>query len=445
MKLQYESVSSLKSYIEENEKQNELKSGKRAVSGSQNITENGVDKLSFNSIINESINSRINSTNVEGNKYPSKYFKEVLLSRLAAIKIFDHACHGGSIEIMGMLVGTILYNQIVIYDTYELPVEGTETRVNAQMESYEYMVQYMNETFDETAVKNDIQHIVGWYHSHPGYDCWLSNIDIQTQKLNQDFQDPYVAIVIDHCKSIQDKQLAIGAFRTITAENNQEQTTEYYQLPISIFQSDLDANIHSKKLYLEHPKIDENTDAILLSRLMDTLKQSSTFNEMTQKNNNKRIELKDINRSDVVEKKPRYEVQLGSLFNPQSTSSVGSIASTKNDSDIDMTNQVLDDDDSITSSLQPINDLLPAHNSMYSSSNINVADNSSSLMTSLRDILSRHEENQESRQTPPVIDEPELLQNNAIEKFYEYNKNRVLNYKLIKYKNLRFYKDTFSL
>jgi hypothetical protein len=33
-----------------------------------------------------------------------------------------------------------------------------------------------------------LENIVGWYHSHPGYGCWLSGIDCSTQMLNQQFQ-----------------------------------------------------------------------------------------------------------------------------------------------------------------------------------------------------------------------------------------------------------------
>ena len=25
--------------------------------------------------------------------------------------------------------------------------------------------------------------VVGWYHSHPGFGCWLSGIDMQTQQM----------------------------------------------------------------------------------------------------------------------------------------------------------------------------------------------------------------------------------------------------------------------
>lgn len=33
-----------------------------------------------------------------------------------------------------------------------------------------------------------LENIVGWYHSHPGYGCWLSGIDCSTQMLNQQYQ-----------------------------------------------------------------------------------------------------------------------------------------------------------------------------------------------------------------------------------------------------------------
>ena len=39
--------------------------------------------------------------------------------------------------------------------------------------------------------------IVGWYHSHPGYGCWLSGIDVNTQMTNQQYQDPFVAVVVN--------------------------------------------------------------------------------------------------------------------------------------------------------------------------------------------------------------------------------------------------------
>jgi COP9 signalosome complex subunit 5 len=103
-----------------------------------------------------------------------------------------HARSGGTIEIMGLLLGKVDGNTMIVMDSFALPVEGTETRVNAHAQAYEYMVTY-------TAMAkqvNRLENVIGWYHSHPGYGCWLSGIDVSTQMLNQEFQEPWVAIVV---------------------------------------------------------------------------------------------------------------------------------------------------------------------------------------------------------------------------------------------------------
>lgn len=69
---------------------------------------------------------------------------------------------------------------------------GTETRVNAQAQAYEFMTTYT----ESCEPVRRMEKVVGWYHSHPGYGCWLSGIDVGTQALNQQFQEPFVAIVV---------------------------------------------------------------------------------------------------------------------------------------------------------------------------------------------------------------------------------------------------------
>lgn len=53
-----------------------------------------------------------------------------------------HAKSGGNLEIMGMLQGKVHQDTFIVIDVFALPVEGTETRVNAQAEAYEYMVDF---------------------------------------------------------------------------------------------------------------------------------------------------------------------------------------------------------------------------------------------------------------------------------------------------------------
>lgn len=69
------------------------------------------------------------------------YFKTAYVSALALLKMTIHTKQGGNIEVMGMLQGKPVGDAIVVVDAFVLPVEGTETRVNAQAEAYEYMVE----------------------------------------------------------------------------------------------------------------------------------------------------------------------------------------------------------------------------------------------------------------------------------------------------------------
>lgn len=59
-----------------------------------------------------------------------------------------------------------------------------------------------------------LENAIGWYHSHPGYGCWLSGIDVSTQMLNQNFQEPFVAIVVDPVRTVSAGKVCLGAFRT---------------------------------------------------------------------------------------------------------------------------------------------------------------------------------------------------------------------------------------
>jgi COP9 signalosome complex subunit 5 len=111
---------------------------------------------------------------------------------------------------MGLMLGKIEAHTFVVTDSFRLPVEGTETRVNAQDEANEYMVEFLQRARDQGQLDN----AVGWYHSHPGYGCWLSGIDVNTQKTQQQFSDPFCAIVIDPDRTVSAGKVEIGAFRT---------------------------------------------------------------------------------------------------------------------------------------------------------------------------------------------------------------------------------------
>lgn len=116
-------------------------------------------------------------------------------------------------------------------DAFPLPVEGTETRVNAQEQAYEYVGAYIDAQKAEKRPEN----IVGWYHSHPGYGCWLSGIDVDTQMNQQKFTDPFLAVVIDPDRTISAGKVDIGAFRTYPEgyKGKGEDEGEYQTIPLA--------------------------------------------------------------------------------------------------------------------------------------------------------------------------------------------------------------------
>ena len=138
------------------------------------------------------------------------YFKTVRISAMALVKMVMHARSGGTLEVMGLMQGYVDGTAIVVTDAFRLPVEGTETRVNAQEDANEYLIQYLDLARSEGRIEN----AVGWYHSHPGYGCWLSGIDVDTQAMQQSVNDPFVAVVVDPDRTVSANKVEIGAFRT---------------------------------------------------------------------------------------------------------------------------------------------------------------------------------------------------------------------------------------
>jgi 26S proteasome regulatory subunit N11 len=59
--------------------------------------------------------------------------------------------------------------------------------------------------------------VVGWYHSHPGFGCWLSGVDINTQQAFEQLNPRLVSIVIDPVQSVKGK-VVIDAFRLINPQ-----------------------------------------------------------------------------------------------------------------------------------------------------------------------------------------------------------------------------------
>ncbi|GAA5824744.1 hypothetical protein JCM11251_005324 [Rhodosporidiobolus azoricus] len=208
-------------------------------------------------------------------KQDPHHFKKVRISAVALIKMVMHARSGGQYEIMGLMQGKLDGDTFIVMDAFALPVVGTETRVNAANEANEFMIQYI----ESSPAIGRPENIVGWYHSHPGYGCWLSGIDVMTQKTNQTFQDPFLAVVIDPNRTVSAGRVEIGAFRTYPEGYIPPNATasEYQSIPVDKIE---DFGVHANSYYpLEVSHFKSSHDAKLLDLLWNkywvmTLSQS---------------------------------------------------------------------------------------------------------------------------------------------------------------------------
>lgn len=242
------------------------------------------------------------------------YFTSVRISAVALLKMVMHARSGGHLEVMGLMLGKVEANTFIVTDSLRLPVEGTETRVNAQDEANEYMITFLERARDSGQMEN----AVGWYHSHPGYGCWLSGIDVGTQKAQQTFTDPFVAVVIDPDRTISAGKVEIGAFRTYPEDYVKEREKKgsgagmgedgFQTIPLGKIE---DFGAHANHYYaLEVSHFKSTLDSKLLEALWNkywvgTLSASPLFS-------NREYGTKQI--SDLARKVKQEEVERPSLF-----------------------------------------------------------------------------------------------------------------------------------
>ena len=164
---------------------------------------------------------------------------------------------------MGLLQGKVIGNEFIVLDTFALPVEGTETRVNAGEQAINYMINYTTSAEDVGRQEK----VCGWYHSHPGYGCWLSGIDVRTEQIHQQVEDPYLAIVIDPIRTISSGKVEIGCFRTYPEGYTPPdvETSGYQHIPLEKIE---DFGVHYKCYYtLEHSFFKSSMDSYILNLL----------------------------------------------------------------------------------------------------------------------------------------------------------------------------------
>lgn len=136
----------------------------------------------------------------------------IQISGLALLKMLKHGRAGVPVEVMGLMLGEFVDEYTVrVVDVFAMPQNGTGVSIEAVDAVFQAQ---MCDMLKQTGRPEEV---VGWYHSHPGFGCWLSGVDVETQKSFEALNPRAVAVVIDPIQSVRGK-VVIDAFRTINAQ-----------------------------------------------------------------------------------------------------------------------------------------------------------------------------------------------------------------------------------
>ncbi|XBI26872.1 hypothetical protein VPH35_051482 [Triticum aestivum] len=114
--------------------------------------------------------------------------EQVYISSLALLKMLKHGRAGVPMEVMGLMLGEFAVDHV-----------------------------FQTNMLDMLKQTGRPEMVVGWYHSHPGFGCWLSGVDINTQQSFEALNPRAVAVVIDPIQSVKGK-VVIDAFRLINPQ-----------------------------------------------------------------------------------------------------------------------------------------------------------------------------------------------------------------------------------
>ncbi len=118
---------------------------------------------------------------------------EVYVDHSILQRIIDHCKRFVPLESIGFLTGFAYTWNGHLYTVVTGHIEGRSKSTPVHVE---FEVGAMGEVITELRKKHAGSMIVGWYHSHPGYGCFLSSVDLKTH--SSCFIEPYhIALVVD--------------------------------------------------------------------------------------------------------------------------------------------------------------------------------------------------------------------------------------------------------
>lgn len=274
--------------------------------------------------------------------------EQVYISPLALLKILKHGRAGVPMEVMGLMLGEFVDEYTIrIVDVFSMPQSGNSVSVEAVDPVYQ------TNMLEELKKTGRHEMVVGWYHSHPGFGCWLSGTDVNTQKSFEQLSARAIGVVVDPIQSVKGK-VVIDCFRLINPHvlmmgHEARQTTSnigyltkpsltalvhglnrnYYSIVINYKKNELEKNmllnLH-KEVWTKPIKLkDFKKELISVNEILKNIKDLTKLynknirNEMRK--TNEEILLENVGKIDA---KKRIQNMVDSLLNDCILSSIGS-------------------------------------------------------------------------------------------------------------------------
>lgn len=278
--------------------------------------------------------------------------EKVHVSSLALLKMLKHGRAGVPMEVMGLMLGQFVDDYTInCVDVFAMPQSGTSVSVEAVDPVFQTrMLDMLKQT-------GRPEMVVGWYHSHPGFGCWLSSTDINTQSSFEALNSRAVALVVDPIQSVKGK-VVIDCFRLINAQlmmlgQEPRQTTSnvghlnkpsihalihglnrhYYSIVIDYRKNELEEqmlmNLHKRNWtagltvdrYDDHQKKNEDT----VERM---LKLTAEYNDRVQEEEGKTSEQIVVDNVGKIDPKKHLETNVADLMSSNIVQCLGTMLDT---------------------------------------------------------------------------------------------------------------------
>lgn len=274
------------------------------------------------------------------------------ISSLALLKMLKHGRAGVPMEVMGLMLGEFIDEYTIeVVDVFAMPQSGTGVSVEAVDPVFQ------TKMLDQLKQTNRPQMVVGWYHSHPGFGCWLSGVDISTQQSFEQLNKRAVSVVIDPIQSVKGK-VVIDAFRLISPQlmmlgQAPRQTTSnlghlrkpsiqalihnlnrhYYSINIDYQQNELEQkmllNLH-KKIWTKGLTVDdfEEHSAKNEKTVKHMLELAKSYNKRLEDEDKKTAEELAVINVGAIDPKRHLEASVEELMTSNITQCLGTMLST---------------------------------------------------------------------------------------------------------------------